>query len=278
LGCVIPARLNSYDAATRRIAEVLGVELVDIEGAICCSSPDMESMSEETGLAMAAYNISIAEEMNLDIMVLCNGCNEVLVKANKKLKENKKLQDKVNNVLADLGRKYNGTIEVKHLVRVLYEDFGVEKIKKKIKKPFKNLKVAVHYGCHLIKPSEFLMFDNPENPKSLDELVNITGARSVNYPDKMECCGGPILAVNEDLSLNIARSKIEVVKKYADVIVTACPFCYLQYENCQLLSGEKEQIPVVLYPQLLGLALGIDYDDLALYENRIDASILLEHL
>jgi len=278
LGCTIPARLNSYDASSRRVLEALGVEVVDLEGAGCCGTPDMESISHEMALAIAAWNISLAEEKGLDIMVLCNGCHEVLLKSNRMLKEDAKLRKEVNEILSEVGRKFQGTIEVKHMVKVLYEDVGVEKIREAVKKPFKGLRVAVHYGCHMLRPSELLRFDDPENPKILDELVNATGARSVEYPDKFECCGAPILAVNEELSNSIAKYKAQIARKYADVMVTACPFCFLQYEGCQVTGWEGEQIPVLHYPQLLGLALGLEYDDLAINENRIDASKVLEYL
>jgi heterodisulfide reductase subunit B len=277
-GCTTLARLNAYDASTRRVSEALGLELVDMEGAGCCGTPIMESIQRKTVLAMAAWNMSIAEGMDLDIMTLCNGCNEVLVKANMELKENEELKEEVNKVLSTVGREFRGSVEVKHFIRVLYEDIGVQKIREAVKNPLKGLKVAVHYGCHILRPSDILRFENPEAPRSMDELVNATGAVSVDFLDKLTCCGAPVLAVNEGLAFGLAREKVRFMSRRADVIVTACPFCFLQFVNAQLLSEEVPEIPVVHYPQLLGLAMGLDYEELALQENRIDASRLMEFI
>jgi heterodisulfide reductase subunit B len=159
---------------------------------------------------------------------------------------------------------------------MLVEDIGIEKIKGLIKRPFKGLKVAAHPGCHLLRPSDIIQFDDPEMPTLYDDLVNATGAVSVNYPTKLECCTAGVLAIREDVALNIALEKVATVKKYADVMVTSCPFCYLQYENSQLTANESYDVPVLHLPQLLGFALGMDFEELAFQENRIDASKIKE--
>ncbi len=278
IGCTTLARLGAYEAATRKLAEALGVELEDMNGAGCCGTTYMESIDHKTGLAIAARNICIAEEMGMDIVTQCNGCFEVLTRANRALKEEKGLRNEVNAVLADVNREFKGTVEVKHLVKMLVEDVGIDKIKNLVKKPYKGLKVAVHPGCHLLRPSDIIKFDDPIVPMFYDDLINATGAVSINYPNKLECCTAAVLAIREEVALNIALEKVATVKKYADVIVTSCPFCYLQYEMSQLTASESYDVPVIHLPQLLGLALGLDYEELALHENRIDASKILEFL
>ncbi|MFQ6076879.1 MAG: CoB--CoM heterodisulfide reductase iron-sulfur subunit B family protein [Candidatus Bathyarchaeia archaeon] len=278
VGCTTLARLGAYEISARKVAEDLGVELVDMDGAGCCGTTFMESIDRKTGLAMAARNICIAEEMGLDIVALCNGCAEVLTKANRTLKEEEGLRDEINEVLAGANREFKGTVEVKHLVRMLVEDVGVDEIGGLIKRPFKGLKAAVHPGCHLIRPHEVMRFDDPEVPIYFDSLVNVTGAVSVNYPNKLECCAAAVLAIREELAYNIALEKVATVKKYADIMVTSCPFCYLQYEMSQLTASESYDVPVIHLPQLLGLALGLGYDELALYENRIDPSRIMNFL
>ncbi len=281
LGCTVPARLVAYDLSTRRVFEALGVELIDLRGVGCCGSPDMASVSKEAALAVAAWNLALAEEQGVDTLVtLCNGCNEVLSRAVEELKD-EELRSTVNAVLKETGHEYKGGVIVKHIVRVLYEDVGVERVREAVKKPLKGLKVAVHYGCHLLRPSEVLKFDDPDNPRSLDELVEATGATSIPYMDKLECCGLPVLAVREELAYAIARDKIRAAREAgADVLVTVCPFCYLHLENTQVLGEvpEEEQVPVLHYPQLLGLAMGMEPDDVGLYENKLDASKVLDVL
>ena len=281
LGCTVPARLVAYDLSARKILEALGVELVDLKDVGCCGSPDMGSVSKKAALAVAAWNLALAEEQGVDVVItLCNGCNEVLSRAVETLKDLSK-RDEVNAILRELGHEYKGNVQVKHFVRVLYEDIGVEKIRELVEKPFKNLKVATHYGCHLVRPSEILKFDDPDNPRSLDELVEATGAISVIYPNKMECCGLPVLAVREELAYRIASDKLKAMREAgAEALITVCPFCYLHFENTQVMLEvpEEEQVPVIHYPQLLGLAMGLEPDDVGLYENKIDASRVLEKL
>jgi heterodisulfide reductase subunit B len=278
IGCTALARLWGYETSSRKTAAKIGVELVDMPGSSCCGTTYLETLDEITALALAARNICIAEEMGLDIVTICNGCTEALVKANKKLKEDPELRAEVNHVLADVGKEFKGTVDVKHYVRMLKDDVGLEKLGSMVVKPFEGLRVGAHYGCHMLKPSDVMLYDDPEAPTTLDELIDLTGARSVQYPNKLECCAGPIMGVREDVTWSVGFEKVETVKKYADVMVTACPFCYITYERCQLMAENSPEVPVVHYPQLLGLALGLDYEDLGLEENKVDASVLLEKM
>ena len=278
IGCTALARLWGYETSSRKTAAKIGVELVDMPGSSCCGTTYLETLDEITALALAARNICIAEEMGLDIVTICNGCTEALVKANKKLKEDPELRAEVNHVLAEVGKEFKGTVDVKHYVRMLKDDVGLEKLGSMVVKPFEGLRVGAHYGCHMLKPSDVMLYDDPEAPTTLDELIDLTGARSVQYPNKLECCAGPIMGVREDVTWSVGLEKVETVKKYADVMVTACPFCYITYERCQLMAENSPEVPVIHYPQLLGLALGLDYEDLGLEENKVDASVLLEKM
>ena len=264
--------------ASRKVAERLGVELVDMPRSSCCGTTYLETLDHKTALAVAARNICIAEEMGLDIVTVCNGCTEVLTRANKELKENQELRHEVNEVLADVGKQFKGTVEVKHFVKMLKNDVGLDRIKVDVTHHFKGLKVGAHYGCHMLKPSDVMMYDDPEAPTTLDELIDVTGAESIAYPNKLECCTGPIMGIREDVTWTVGLEKVETVKKYADIMVTACPFCYLTYERCQLMAEESPDVPVVHYPQLLGLALGLSYEEIGLEMNKIDASHILEFM
>ncbi len=278
VGCTTLARLWGYEISTRRVAERLGVELVDMPGSGCCGATYLETLDHKTGMAVAARNICIAEKMGLDIVTVCNGCAETLTKANKALKEDQELRAEVNEVLSEVGRNFKGTVEVKHFVKMLKEDIGLVKLRETVVRPLKGLRAGAHYGCHMLKPSDVMMFDDPEAPTSLDELIEATGAESVAYPNKLECCTGPIMGIREDVTWSVGLEKVETVKKRADIMVTACPFCYLTYERCQLMADESPNLPVVHYPQLLGLAMGLEYDELGLEMNKIDASHIKDFL
>jgi len=278
VGCTTLSRLPGYEKSARKVAEKLGVELMDMPGSGCCGTTYLETLDHKTGLAVAARNIAIAEEMGLDIVTICNGCTEVLTKANRELKENPKLRAEVNKVLAEAGKEFKGTVEVKHYVRVLKEDVGLDAIREKMEKRFRGLRVGSHYGCHMLKPREILMSDDPENPTVLDDLVATTGAEPIDYPNKLECCAGPVMGVRENVTWSVGLDKVKTVKQYGDALVTACPFCYLTYERCQLMQEENPNLPVLYIPQLLGLALGLDEDELGIGHNKVPSTGVLERL
>jgi len=278
VGCTTLSRLPGYEKSARMVAERLGVELMDMPGSGCCGTTYLETLDHVTALAVAARNIAIAEEMGLDIVTVCNGCTEVLTKANKMLKENPGLRDEVNEVLAEAGKEFKGAVEIKHYVRVLREDVGLDAIREKMTKSLGGLKVASHYGCHMLKPREVLMSDDPENPTVLDDLVATTGAEPIDYPNKLECCAGPVMGVRENVTWSVGLDKVETVKRLGDALVTACPFCYLTYERCQLMQEENPNLPVLHVPQLLGLAMGLDEDELGISHNKVPPTCVLERL
>ncbi len=278
VGCTTLSRLPGYEKSARKVAEKLGVELLDMPGSGCCGTTYLETLDHKTGLAVAARNIAIAEEMGLDVVTICNGCTEVLTKANRELKENQELRAEVNEVLAEAGKEFKGTVEVKHYVRMLKEDVGLDAIQEKMEKSFRGLKVASHYGCHMLKPKEILMSDDPENPTVLDDLVATTGAEPIDYPNKLECCAGPVMGVRENVTWSVGLDKVKTVKQYGDALVTACPFCYLTYERCQLMQEENPNLPVLHIPQLLGLAMGLDTDELGIGHNKVPSTVVLERL
>jgi heterodisulfide reductase subunit B len=281
LGCTIPARAMNYEISTRKMAEKLGIEFVDLPDFSCCGLP-IKSLDFMTSIVMAAKNVAVAEEKGLDICVLCNGCAVTLVEANHLLKHDKEMKKKVNEHLAKIGKEFKGTVEVKHLARILYEDFGADKIRELVKYPLEDFKFAAHYGCHYFKPSvAYESFDNPEFPVSLDELIQATGAPPVEYTTKTACCGGGLLAISQDIALKLTKEKLdELHAMKTDALVSICPFCSVMYDANQK-SVEKDfegdyDLPVFYYPQLLGLALGIPSKDLEFKRNRIKPKDIIE--
>jgi len=286
LGCITPNRYPGVEQATRKVVERFGGKLLDMEGTSCCPAPGVfGSFSLQSWLAVAARNITIAEGMNTNITLTCNGCYASLQEANHLLKHNEKLKSQVNEVLSKVGRRYQGNVEVKHIISVLSEDVGLEAIKKEVKHPLKGVKVAVHYGCHFLKPSEVRMHGSTEKPTMLDDFVRALGAESVDYRDKNMCCGagGGVRAGNPDVSLDMTMEKIEsMIKAEADCVVTSCVFCHLQFDRGQVelseKTGKKYGLPVVYVTQLAGLALGMAPDELGLRENEISTEPFLKKI
>jgi heterodisulfide reductase subunit B2 len=282
LGCAIPYRVSAYEISSRKVLAKLGVELVEMPEFNCCGLP-LDPVSHETMMILAARNIALAEQQGLNIITLCPGCAGTLKKVNKILKEDKALKEQINGHLKESGLEFKGTITIKHLMQVLTEDVGVDNIKKVVVKPLTMLQVAEHNGCHILRPKEYIGFDDPEDPKTLKTLIEATGATCLDYMDETECCGAPSVGVSDKIALQLARDKLSHVKTAkAQALITICPFCHIMYDTNELriekMFNETYGIPVLHYPQLLGLAMGMTPEELAFNELRVNASNLLKQV
>lgn len=282
LGCAVPYRVSAYEISARKVLTKLGVELVEMPEFNCCGLP-LDPVSHETMLILAARNIALAEQEGLNIITLCPGCAGTLKKVNRILKEDKALREQINGHLKESGLEFKGTITVKHIAQVLTEDVGIDNIKRAVVKPLTMLKVAEHVGCHLLRPKEYIGFDDPEDPKILRNLIEATGATCLDYIDETECCGAPSVGVSDKIALQLARDKLSHVKLVdAQALITICAFCHIMFDTNELriekLFNEVYGIPILHYPQLLGLALGIAPEELAFNELRVNASKLLQQI
>lgn len=273
LGCTIPARLNQYESSSRAVLGKLGVGLVDIREFNCCGYP-LRNISFKTFVLFSARNLALAEKENLNLMALCECCYGSLKKVDNLMKENASLRKEINTILEREGLRYEGGVEVRHLLSLLYHEVGIESIKKKIEKTYEGLKVATHYGCHVLRPSQVVQFDNPVVPSIFDQLVEVTGAESIDWATKLECCGAPVWGINDELSMDLTEKKLKDGRKSgADYLCSACPYCHIQFDTVQktILSerGMDHQLPSILYPQLLGLSMDFDKEILGLKMNQV---------
>jgi heterodisulfide reductase subunit B len=280
LGCTTPTQVIQYELSSRWISRHLGIELVDIDDFACCGINQV-NLSQEAGLLLAAMNLAYAEEKALDILTLCAACTGALAEAIESLKD-QETKDWVNRKLKTIGLEYNGKTQVKHISRVLYEDVGIDTIKRRIKRDLSKLRVAPHYGCHYLKPeSAFGGFDDPDNPKTLHQLISATGALPVQYETSNLCCGGKSFPVSKEPAFSLVQKKLDnVISNRIDCVVVQCQTCYLMYSDQQKVIneqfGKEYNVPVLLYPQLLGMALGGDpKTDLGLDLNAIPLDKLL---
>lgn len=276
IGCTIPRRVRHYEVSARAVLEALGVEVVDIREFNCCGYP-MKNLDFETSVLFSARNLALAERQGLNVMTLCKCCFGSLKKANHVLKEETALRNEINTYLAQEGLEYKGTLEVRHLLSVLHKEIGQAALKEKITRAFKDLKIATHYGCHALRPSDIMEFDDPTAPVLFDQLVEATGAKSIDWSLKLECCGAPLMGINDELSMDLAEKKLEDGKNSgADFLCVGCPWCQAQFDSVQKmmssLRGTNHHLPSILYPQLLGLAMGIDAKKLGMNMNRIDVT------
>jgi heterodisulfide reductase subunit B len=280
LGCTIPARSRNYELSARKVADKLGIELVDLDSFICCGFP-IKNSDQGSSLVLGAYNLALAKERDLDLCTLCSSCTSALAEVEHQLAAEQEMRNEVNKALSRVGLRYDGQVKVRHFARILYEEIGPEKIKRHLSKSLDDLGIAVHYGCHYLKPSEvFDHFEEVEDPQTLDALVALTGARVIDYSGKKRCCGGPILPVDEKTAMSVAKDKLDdVADAGADAMCLVCPFCSVMYDDNQKSIesefGESYKLPVLYLPQLLGLARGFDRKELGLNLNVIKTKELL---
>lgn len=281
-GCYIPGRLPHMEKSTRAVFDHLGLEVVDIDGLTCCPEKTMiRNMSHQAWLLTAARNLSLAEEAGRTFVTPCTGCFSTLKEAQVLLRSDPPLLAKVNEDLARIGRHYRGEADIVHLLDVLFQDIGPGEVRNRLKYPMTGMKIAVHYGCHLLRPSGDLLFDDPFWPTKFDQLVEALGADSVPYSSKMECCGNLLLrAGEEETAQSMCRAKLlDMIDEGADALTLVCPSCMMQYDNMQFLlqrAGEELGLPVLYYPELLGLALGLEPADLGLERHRVAVAPFLE--
>jgi heterodisulfide reductase subunit B len=282
LGCTAPVRTLNYELAARTTAGRLGIDLVDINDFGCCGFP-VKSVHHETALLMAARNLALAEEQGLDICALCSSCTGTLADANHTLQTDEALRRRVNEKLeAAIGRRYEGSIKVRHLARVLYEEVGPDRIREQVTVDLSDFRLAAHYGCHYLKPAEAHdHFDDPEDPKSLDRLIEALGATSIYYEGRDQCCGGGILGADEETALALPHLKLERIAAVgADAMVIICPFCDIMYEMQQRRIEKRYEarynLPIVFYPQILGLAMGLSAEEVGLQLSRVKSRKLME--
>ncbi|MFW9987902.1 MAG: CoB--CoM heterodisulfide reductase iron-sulfur subunit B family protein [Candidatus Odinarchaeota archaeon] len=279
LGCVIPARLPFLEASSRKVFEKLGIKLNDVDGFSCCPDPTgIELIDHKTWLALGARNLSLSNN-NGGIISFCSGCVETLKGVNYYINKDPEAKNEVNKVLKNIGKKYEGKTKVKHFAEVLYEN--LDKVRENVVHPLTGFRVAVHYGCHYLRPSEIINWDDPFEPTTIDEIVKALGADSIDYELKMDCCGNPLEKSDKELSLQMINNKFESIQEAgANCVTLVCPACFQQFDfNQKELSKEREipyNFPVFYLSELVALAFGFKSEELGFNFHRIRPSELLE--
>lgn len=271
-GCNIPIRIQQYAQATEAVLKIFGVELQVMPDFNCCGYP-MRNVDEKSYILPSVRNLALAEKAGLDILVICNCCFQSLKKAGNVLAKNPALAAEINTMLAKEGLRYTAKTKVNHYLSVLYTDIGINAIREKLVHRFTALNTAVLHGCHLLRPREITNFDNSFVPMITEELMQVAGATSLDWPGRLECCGAALAGFNDQLSLQLLEEKIAGAKGAgAEFITPICSYCHLQLDTAQVNTladqPDRQPFPVLLYPQLLGLCLGIDAETLGIARNR----------
>ena len=274
-GCTLKDCAYELMISTKKVAEVLGIDLVEIDDWNCCGLSHIQDVNPIIMHTNNARNLALAEKIDGDkVMTVCNTCTLMLKKTETKIKKDDNLKEQIDTNLSKINLQYKGSAPVTHLLWALIEDYGLENLKSKIKSPLRGLKVANYYGCHIIMPPKYTGFESWRNPQSMETIVELLGAENVEYEDRLSCCGFHAMPQSEKEVLRMTGKGAKTAKEAgADVIVTPCPLCQMQLDKHQQPANKTSEdednlVPVIHLPQLIGRALGIEPSELGM-ENHI---------
>jgi len=279
-GCVARGGTPELLSSSMAVLKALDIEVEELTKAGCTGAGVLQEKNPLLGDTINVRTLAMAEEKKLNLMTLCSTCQGVLSQANHKVKSDPKYLDQINDILKDEGYKYNGTTEVKHLLWILVEDYGLENIE--VTKPLSNLKFAPFYGCYMVRPSEALGFDErPERQEYLEKVIEAVGAVAIDFPGKFSCCGFPVLFINQKNSLKMVSNQTGSAKDLgADAMVTPCPLCHLNLDGYQGKArsnnrGDKADLPIIHMPQMIALAMGLETKDIGLGRHIVSTKEIL---
>lgn len=273
-GCVLSQAAKESKISLEAIAPILGIKLHEIKGWSCCGATQAQDVDPIATLVANARNLALAESMNMPVLTTCSTCFLTLTRAKTALDRGQK--DRINTFLAKGNMQYQGTTDVTSLLWVLYQN--VETLRAKVVKPLSNLKVALFYGCHSLRPEKATQNrESSVNPKSFETVVEALGAKIVPFEKRLDCCGFhasyPAVKSVQKMSSQIVNNADE---NGADCIVTPCPLCQMQLdiyqERYQDVQNSDARVPIIHLSQLVGLALGLSKEQLGFEHNIVNTN------
>jgi succinate dehydrogenase / fumarate reductase cytochrome b subunit len=284
-GCLASLSAKELDSSTKALAPKLGLELDELESVTCCGAGDIHEAEPDYYLHLNARILAYAEATGADtLMTICNVCTLNLRQANFQLQNDEALLERVSDNLETVGApRYSGSVDVKHLLWMIADGDGYERLKEVAHKGLKGLRVAPFYGCQILRPSKLLGYDDPDRPSSLEAIIDACGGEAVDYPAKIKCCGFPIIQAREDVALGELIQPIEQsLEAGADVMVTPCPLCHLSLDAWQqkleATTGKRYQMPILHLSQLIGVAAGLEESELKFKRHVVPVTPVLERL
>ena len=277
-GCLIPARHPAMEFAIRHTLPKLGIEIVDLEGASCCPDPIyFKSKDKVDWLSVAARNLCLAEDLGLDIFTNCSGCTATLSETYHLLAENEELGTRSTSGWRGSAASTRAPPRSATSPPWCATRSATTLIRESVVRPLTGLKVAIHYGCHLLKPSRIMQVDDPDNPQVMENLVEALGATPVRHRNWYLCCGKA--CQEEDMPNNMMHDLLSTVnEEKADILGMICPTCFGQFDHGQMKISkhfdEDFKTPPIYYFQLLAFAQGVPYDELGFKRQRFKPEAL----
>ena len=253
-GCTLKTKAKDLDKYARKCAEVLGIELEEIEAWQCCGGVFTTNKNEIATKLSSVRALMAAKEKNQMLVSVCSACHNVIKQTNNMMQTDEEFASKVNNYIAP--ESYNGETKVLHYLELLRDVVGFDKVKEKVVNSLEGKKVAAYYGCLLLRPGKVMAMDDVENPTIIEDLIKALGGEPVVYPYRNECCGGYVTMENPDLAKKKSQKVTESAKNGgAEVILTACPLCKYNLEK------NGTDVPVIYLTELLAEAFGVKEDE-----------------
>ncbi len=268
-GCSLESSAKEYQMSAEVVCEKLGIELVEIEDWNCCGALEVSSLNSTLSIALPARNLRIASEKSDKLAVACNACLNNLLSVQNRLSENEELKQKIGKMLNFEFRE----IEILHLLDLIWNEVGLEKIGESVEKPLNGLKTVSYYGCLSVRPSKVMRSDDPDNPTHIDEIVAVLGGQPLEFTGKTKCCGGGLLMTYRNVALELTGLILtEANRRGAQCILVTCPLCHMTLEtltNKVKIDRDKRKIPILYFTQLIGLSFGLEPKKLGLHKNLV---------
>ena len=279
-GCSAHSTARDMHESAVAVASALGIDLVEPAGWTCCGATAAHQTDRVLAASLPAANLLKVQDMGLDVVANCAACYNRMKVANHEVSTDPAMRRQVSDAV---GRDYDGSVKVRHIVEVLLEDVGLDAIKDSLTRSLNGLQVACYYGCLLVRPHEVTNFDDPENPTSLDKLVTAMGGVSLDWPHKVECCGGGLSMSRTDIVVSLTDSIVGMAKAAgARCIAVSCPMCQINLDMRQLdiekQTGTRHDMPILYITQLLGLCLGISPGELGLNKLMVSPAKVIEKI
>ena len=263
-GCSLEGVAREYDRSARLVCERLGFGLQEVPDWNCCGATAAHSLDHELTRGLSARNLATVGRMNLaTVTTPCPSCSIRLKGA------------------AMEAKKEGGAPEVMHLLQLLTEAAGTEKIASSVIKPLGGLRLAAYYGCLVTRPRAVARFDDPEQPRSMDRLLQALGAETVDWSHKAECCGGAFAASETSIVVDLGGQVLEAAHQAgAEALAVACPMCQVNIDTRQRevesTRGVRYDLPVFYFTQLMGLAYGFTHRAMGLKRLLVNPLPLLK--
>ncbi|MCL4459895.1 MAG: CoB--CoM heterodisulfide reductase iron-sulfur subunit B family protein [Chloroflexi bacterium] len=278
-GCSLQVMASEYNTSARAVMRELDVELKELEDWNCCGATNVEAVSYLLSIALPARNLALAEAKGYELVATCSSCFLNLFRVKEHIRRDPTLQQKLDIILGAMKLHYAGTVRVRHLLDVLVNDIGLEKIAKRMRRKLTGLRVVPYYGCQIVRP--YAEFDGPDLPVTMDRLIIALGAEVVPYLLKTKCCGGALTTTRKEIGLKLIGDLL-LPAVGTDCVITVCPLCQLNLDAFQSQAAAKLKvsfnIPILYFTQLIGLAFGLGEEDLQLAHNIVSVDRLLTKL